>query len=135
MPALPRRVSVACAALACLALAGCDAAEDDSPFFQLQGVWERTDAGFTNRSVQFGPDQSYVFREDDAPVERGFYAVLGGTPGASTFTVRYTASPSAQARSAGPTDEEVRPDETAQLTGDTLVLTPPTGASRTYRRD
>lgn len=127
---------LAVGAVAVVLLAGCDSAdnEDDSPFYQLQGTWERTDAGVTNQSVRFGPGQNYAFRVDGDVVERGLYAVLS-QPGDAEITVRYMSDGTAPPGDVGQPGGRPRPDETAQITDDTLVLTPPNGSARTYRRD
>ena len=120
---MPVRLLTCLLALSALALSACDSGtDDDSSFARLQGTWERTDAGFTDESVRFGPGQNYTFRKGGGAVEIGLYSTLSGPGSERTFTVRYMG-------------EGARPDEEAVLTDDTLVLTPSGGDARSYRRD
>ena len=115
-------------ALVAVSLSACDSdSEGNTAFTRLQGTWERTDAGFTDETVRFGPGQSYTFRRDGAVVETGLYATAGGgTEGEREVTVQYLEEG---------TGQRIRPDEAVVLAEGTLVLTPSGGPARSYRRD
>ena len=119
------RVSLLCLLLS--PLVACDSGgEDASPFALVQGTWLRAELVAEGQGVRFGPGQSYEFFSSGGVTERGLYGTLTDPDNADTFIIRYL-DPNSTVP--GP-----RPDETAVLRGDALVLTPQGGAARRYRR-